>query len=127
MGYDPVNHPSHYTQYKREVIDLTEKLSFCVGNAYEYIFRAPYKGRESEDLCKAQWYVARSLKYHEQVSPKSKEVAKSFDNVLVNMLLECYSIRTYGCVYAHGMVQLLATFRQAVTEASVREELCAEH
>lgn len=127
MQHDPVNHPSHYTQYKREVIDLTEKLSFCVGNACKYILRAPYKGREAEDLRKAQWYVTRSLKHHEQVSPKAKEVAKSFDNELVNMLLECYPTRTYGRVYAHGMAQFLAALHQAIAEASVREELSGDN
>lgn len=127
MQHDPVNHPSHYTQYKREVIDLTEKLSFCVGNACKYILRAPYKGREAEDLRKAQWYVTRSLKHHEQVSPKAKEVAKSFDNELVNMLLECYPTRTYGRVYAHGMAQFLAALQQAIAEASVREGLSGDN
>lgn len=127
MQYDPVNHPSHYTQYKREVIDLTEKLSFCVGNACKYILRAPYKGREAEDLRKAQWYVERSLRHFEQVSPKAKEVAKTFDNPLVNMLLECYPSRSYGRVYEHGMNQFQDALRQAIAEASVREELSGQH
>ena len=29
---DPVNHPSHYTCYEHEVIELSLQLSFCMGN-----------------------------------------------------------------------------------------------
>lgn len=57
--YDLVNHPKHYTQYEHEVIELTEQLGFCLGNAVKYILRAKYKGREVEDLRKAQWYLKR--------------------------------------------------------------------
>ena len=59
--YDPVNHPKHYTQYEHEVIELTEQLGFCLGNAVKYILRAPYKGSMLEDLKKAEWYLNRLL------------------------------------------------------------------
>ncbi len=62
---DPVNHPSHYADhYEHEVIELTEKLDFCLGNAVKYILRAPYKGNEVEDLKKARWYVNRIIERH---------------------------------------------------------------
>lgn len=61
---DPVSHPAHYTQYEHEVIELTEKLGFCLGNAVKYILRAPYKGHEAEDLKKARWYVNRIIERH---------------------------------------------------------------
>lgn len=62
---DPVNHPSHYADhYEHEVIELTEKLGFCLGNAVKYILRAPYKGHEAEDLKKARWYVNRIIERH---------------------------------------------------------------
>lgn len=59
MAGDVVNHPKHYTQYKHEVIELTEKLGFCLGNAVKYILRAKFKGHEEEDLKKASWYLKR--------------------------------------------------------------------
>lgn len=60
--HDPVNHPSHYTQYKGlEVIDLTEQLNFNRGNAIKYIARAEFKGNEIEDLKKAAWYINREI------------------------------------------------------------------
>ena len=62
---DPVNHPSHYTDGKIEVIDCIEdkKLGFCLGNAVKYIARAGKKdpSKEIEDLKKAAWYVARRI------------------------------------------------------------------
>lgn len=58
---DPVNHPAHYTQYPVEVIQITEHLNFCRGNAVKYICRAGHKGDELEDLRKSAWYIAREI------------------------------------------------------------------
>lgn len=60
---DPVNHPSHYTQGKIEVIDFIEdqKLGFHEGNVVKYVARAKHKGRELEDLKKARWYLERRI------------------------------------------------------------------
>jgi len=61
---DPVNRPEHYTAYKNlEVIDLTEQLNFCRGNAVKYIARAGLKdkSKEIEDLKKARWYIDREI------------------------------------------------------------------
>ena len=63
---DVVNHPSHYTDGKIEVIDFIEdkKLGFCLGNAVKYISRAGKKDptKEVEDLNKARWYIERRIK-----------------------------------------------------------------
>lgn len=62
---DPVNHPSHYTQYNGlEVIQLTEQMNFNRGNAVKYICRAGFKGdasTEVQDLEKAAFYIAREI------------------------------------------------------------------
>lgn len=67
---DPVNHPSHYTDGKIEVIDYIEdkKLGFCLGNAIKYISRAGKKDptKEIEDLNKAKWYIERRIKQLEE-------------------------------------------------------------
>lgn len=58
--HDAVNHPSHYTQYPVEVIELTRHMNFCKGNAVKYVARAGFKGgpeKELEDLDKAIWYL----------------------------------------------------------------------
>lgn len=64
MENDPVNHPSHYTRLgKIEVIDITERLPFSVGNAVKYIVRAGHKdpSKTLEDLEKAEWYLERAI------------------------------------------------------------------
>ena len=62
---DPVNHPSHYTDGKIEVIDFIEdkKLGFHLGNAVRYVSRAGKKdkSKEIEDLEKAVWYIQRRI------------------------------------------------------------------
>ena len=60
---DPVNHPSHYTQGKYEVIDVIEDwdLGFNLGNAVKYIGRAGHKDDIVQDLEKAKWYIEREI------------------------------------------------------------------
>lgn len=62
---DPVNHPSHYTDSKIEVIDFIEdkNLSFHLGNVVKYIARAGKKDttKTLEDLKKARWYLDRYI------------------------------------------------------------------
>ena len=62
---DMVNHPSHYTCGKIEVIDAIEAwgLNFHRGNAVKYIARAGKKDptKEIEDLKKAEWYIHREI------------------------------------------------------------------
>lgn len=62
---DPVNHPSHYTSGKIEVIDFIEdqKLDFHLANAVKYICRAGKKNpdKTQEDLEKAVWYINRYI------------------------------------------------------------------
>lgn len=65
---DAVNHPQHYTQFKVEVIDITENLSFCAGNVVKYVCRAKFKGNELQDLKKAQWYLNREIERLERDS-----------------------------------------------------------
>lgn len=59
---DPIN-PAHYTAFGVEVIDITEHLSFCAGNAVKYLARAGLKdpSKHVEDLRKAAWYVQREI------------------------------------------------------------------
>ena len=62
---DNVNHPSHYTSGKIEVIDFIEdkELGFHLGNAVKYISRAGRKNPDKivEDLQKAVWYINRQI------------------------------------------------------------------
>lgn len=60
---DIINHPSHYTRGKIEVIDFIEdqQLPYHLGNVIKYIARAGYKGDKLEDLKKARWYLDRYI------------------------------------------------------------------
>ena len=61
---DKVNHPSHYTFGKYEVIDIIKDqlsedqfVGYCLGNAIKYISRCQHKGKMKEDIKKAIWYL----------------------------------------------------------------------
>lgn len=71
MENDPVKKPAHYLHPSGiEVIDITKHESFLRGNVLKYVLRAPYKGRELEDLQKAQmyleWEIARIKREQEE-------------------------------------------------------------
>lgn len=67
---DPVNHPPHYQSTAGiECIDVVEHLSFNVGNAIKYLWRADDKGDPIENLRKAAWYVEREIARREQAQP----------------------------------------------------------
>ena len=60
---DNVNHPDHYTQWPVEVIYLTERESFLIGNVIKYALRAGVKDGATygEDMAKASWYARRHV------------------------------------------------------------------
>lgn len=60
---ETVDHPPHYNAHPSgvECIDVVEHMSFNLGNAIKYIWRADEKGRAVEDLRKARWYLDREL------------------------------------------------------------------
>lgn len=65
---DNVNHPDHYKAGGIEVIDILKAklpremyLGFLHGNVIKYVLRAQYKGKETEDLEKAEWYLKRLI------------------------------------------------------------------
>ena len=64
---DPVNHPNHYTNHPSgiECIQITEHMSFNLGNALKYIWRCDLKNDAIEDLKKAQFYIEREIKKRE--------------------------------------------------------------
>lgn len=63
MKHDPVNHPRHYCGHPSgiECIAIAEKMNFCLGNSFKYLFRCGDKGSAIEDLRKALWYADREL------------------------------------------------------------------
>lgn len=61
---DLVNHPPHYSSHPSgvECIRITEWMTFCLGNAVKYVWRAGLKSASPiEDLEKARWYIDREI------------------------------------------------------------------
>lgn len=60
---DNINHPAHYTRWPIEVINLTERETFLIGNILKYALRAGVKAGSSyeEDMAKARWYARRHI------------------------------------------------------------------
>lgn len=60
---DLINQPKHYTSHPSgvECIQITEHMSFNLGNAIKYLWRADEKGAPIEDLKKAAWYINREI------------------------------------------------------------------
>lgn len=71
MSEDMVNNPPHYTAHPSgvECIQITEHMTFCVGNAVKYLWRADLKHGDGglEDLRKAAWYIQREIKRRQQM------------------------------------------------------------
>lgn len=82
---DTVNHPSHYTDGKIEVIDFIEQknLNFHRGNAVKYIARAGKKDpkKEVEDLRKAVWYLNHEIKRLTGENPNAALISEVIEEV----------------------------------------------
>jgi hypothetical protein len=63
-GYDVVKKARHYNVHPSgiECIELAEKLSFNIGNAFKYVFRRDDKGDTLLNLHKAEYYLSREIK-----------------------------------------------------------------
>ncbi|KAB7752776.1 DUF3310 domain-containing protein [Mycolicibacterium mucogenicum] len=66
---DMVNHPPHYQPIAGvtfECIDVTRQLSFNVGNAVKYVWRADRKNG-LQDLEKAHWYLRDAIAHGDPI------------------------------------------------------------
>jgi len=66
---DMVGAPRHYNTGNIECIEAIEESmsshafkGYLKGNCMKYLWRYDYKGKQVEDLQKAQWYLAKLLK-----------------------------------------------------------------
>lgn len=65
---DPVSSPTHYRQGDIEAIDAieasmspSEYQGYLKGNVLKYLWRYEYKGKPTQDLLKADWYLNRLI------------------------------------------------------------------
>jgi len=63
MTNDIINNPSHYVVGGIETIDFIEAkaLGYNLANVIKYVSRADHKGKRTEDLEKARWYLDREI------------------------------------------------------------------
>ena len=63
MSEEQVDHPKNYNAKPSgvECITVVENMSFNVGNAMKYLWRADEKGAPIQDLEKARWYIDREI------------------------------------------------------------------
>ena len=71
---DNVNHPAHYETGGIECIDAMVASQgnecvrdYCLCNAFKYIWRCQHKGKQSEDVEKAIWYLKKWLELDSKV------------------------------------------------------------
>lgn len=74
---ESVDHPPHYNEHPSgvEAIDVCEGVSFCLGNAIKYLWRAGRKGSVDTDMRKALWYLRRLAQYSSP-GPTNEELLK---------------------------------------------------
>lgn len=77
---EEVNHPSHYDTGKFECIEVMIELfginavqTFCLLNAYKYLWRCDHKASKSKDIEKARWYLEK----HEELEIIKKNERRS--------------------------------------------------
>ena len=102
MTSDPINHPQHYQHPSGvECIQITEHMSFLMGNAIKYIWRADHKGSPINDLRKAIWYLEREITRRTDEANTAPLVTKSVS------LPDADARRQYemgnACAYGDGM------------------------
>lgn len=72
---EAVNHPKHYNSHPSgvECIQVVEHMSFNVGNAMKYLWRAGLKDAAPslQDLKKAAWYINREIQKQEKENAAS--------------------------------------------------------
>ena len=65
---DNINHPTHYEgaieciDAMQEAIGKEGLISYCIGNAFKYIWRSRKKHETpNEDLKKCRWYIDKAI------------------------------------------------------------------
>ena len=84
--YEAVSHPEHYQGVcGLEAIEVMRNflpkyqnshVSYLIGNVIKYILRAPSKGKEIEDLMKAQKYIGFAIDELKWEEEQEKEEGK---------------------------------------------------
>ena len=124
-----VDAPAHYTRGGVQVIDIIETLGigFHTGNILKYVLRSKFKGAESKDLQKANWYLRRII---EKLRSGDIERSHRLTHNETENLLTAYALSGQTSDVVRELVQLPRKSRQETLEkllliAPVLERLSA--
>ena len=90
---DNVNNPKHYKRNGLECITYSRHLTFSIGNAFKYIWRAGQKHNHLEDLKKAEWYLIDAITYLE-LNPEPEDgftteaITEAFEPEVATILIQ---------------------------------------
>ena len=69
---DSVNHPARYELARYECIEVMEEVfgaealkNYCLIAAFKYLWRCNRKGKKTEDIKKANWYLNKYIELEE--------------------------------------------------------------
>lgn len=87
MSKEEVNHPDHYGggDNPYEVIKVLDSwdVGFNLGNVVKYVARARHKGRQLQDLKKAQFYLQHEIaRLEKEALHENDEIAKWAEKVV---------------------------------------------
>lgn len=123
---DLVNKPPHYRAHGSgvECIDITEHLSFCLGNAIKYLWRADQKGSRTQDLQKAAWYLHREIAL---IYEAPTDIRRSYPAFLRDTLAKVIRYEPGKTVLADVLAELAGDINQVgvstLTAMQMRVEL----
>jgi hypothetical protein len=114
---DAVSHPKHYANgmtTEVECIMFTRWMSFDIGNAFKYVWRAGHKDDFTQELDKALWYLEDAMEY------EIKEKHLEFISFLPKSSLEDWKYRTL-CAILCGDYESAATMIRNQKSMGIRQ------
>ena len=105
---DAVSHPKHYANgmtTEVECIMLTRWMSFDIGNAFKYVWRAGHKDDFTQELDKALWYLEDAMEY------EIKEKHIEFISFLPKSSLEDWKYHTLCAILCGDIESAANTIR----------------
>lgn len=114
-----VDHPDHYNAHPSgvECITVVEHMTFNLGSAVKYIWRADHKDATVEDLEKAGWYIRREI---ERLSPRVPPATQPVTAVVVHLGDTEDHARHFNQGYAEACEQFELLLTEAREDLAVR-------
>ena len=114
---DAVSHPKHYANGMKtevECIMFTRWMSFDIGNAFKYVWRAGHKDDFTQELDKALWYLEDAMEHD------IKEQHFELINFLPKSSLEDWKYHTL-CAILKGDIESAANTIRNQKDLGIRQ------